>query len=197
MVALLVSLRWRQLGHQLARNPWMIVTLIITGLMALGFLAVLAAGLFAMRFAAPETAVTVLVLTGALITAGWWIGSLLVSADDTLAAERFSLLPVTARQLLPGMVIAGATTIGGLGTTLALALMLLGWSVNGLALVVGVLIIPLALAICVLGARVISGLLARWLARRRSRDLVMTVGVLLAASSGLLINLVLAAVREM
>jgi len=197
MVALLVSLRWRQLGHQLARNPWMIVTLIITGLMALGFLAVLAAGLLAMRFAAPETAVTVLVLTGALITAGWWIGSLLVSADDTLAAERFSLLPVTARQLLPGMVIAGATTIGGLGTTLALALMLLGWSVNGLALVVGVLIIPLALAICVLGARVISGLLARWLARRRSRDLVMTIGVLLAASSGLLINLVLAAVREM
>ena len=196
MVALLVSLRWRQLGHQLARNPWMIVTLIITGMMALGFLALLAVGLVATRFAAPDAAVTVLVITGAVITGGWWIGSLLVSADDSLAAERFSLLPVTARQLLPGMVIAGATTIGGLATTLALLLMLLGWSVSALALVAGVLIIPLALATCVLGARVISGLLARWLARRRSRDLVMTIGVLLAASSGLLINLVLTAARE-
>ncbi|MFT4259560.1 hypothetical protein [Microbacterium sp.] len=197
MVALLVGLRWRQLGHQLTRNPWMIVTLVVTGLMALGFLALLAVGLFAMRAAAPGTAVTVLVLTGAVIVAGWWIGSLLVSGDDALAPERFALLPVTARRLLPGLVVAGATTIGGIGTTLALLLMLLGWSVNPLALAVGVLIVPLALATCVLGARVISGLLAGWLARRRSRDLVMTIGVLLAACSGLLINLGLAAVREM
>jgi ABC-2 type transport system permease protein len=197
MVALLVGLRWRQLGHQLTRNPWMIVTLVVTGLMALGFLALLAVGLVAMRVAAPDTAVTVLVLTGAVIVAGWWIGSLLVSGDDSLAPERFALLPVTARRLLPGLVVAGATTIGGIGTTLALLLMLLGWSVNLLALAVGLLIVPLALATCVLGARVISGLLAGWLARRRSRDLVMTIGVLLAACSGLLINLGLAAVREM
>jgi len=197
MVALLVGLRWRQLGHQLARNPWMIVTLIVTALLALGFLAILAVGLVAMRFAAPDTAVTVMVITGAVIVGGWWVGSLLVSGDDSLAPERFSLLPLTARQLLPGMVIAGATTIGGLGTTLALVLMLLGWSVNVLALVAGLLIVPLALATCVLGARVISGLLAGWLARRRSRDLVMTIGVLLAACSGLLINIGLAAVREM
>ena len=55
MVALLVSLRWRQLRHQLSRNPWMIVTLIITGMIALGLLAVLTAGLVALRFATPGT----------------------------------------------------------------------------------------------------------------------------------------------
>mgnify|MGYP001126320122 CR=1 FL=1 len=92
MVALLVSLRWRQLVHQLGRNPWMIVTLIITGLFALGMLAVLAVGLLALRVAAPEAAITVVVLLGAVIVAGWWIGSLFVSSDDSLAAERFALL---------------------------------------------------------------------------------------------------------
>ncbi|MBO9626193.1 MAG: hypothetical protein J7484_07445 [Microbacterium sp.] len=197
MVALLVGLRWRQLGHQLARNPWMIVTLIITGLMALGFLAALAIGLVALRVAAPDIAVTAMVLTGAVIVVGWWIGSLLVGGDDALAPERFALLPVTAKALLPGMVVAGATTIGGIGTGLALLLMLVGWSVNGFALVAALLTIPLALATCVLGARVISGVLAGWLARRRTRDLVMTVGVLLAACSGLFINLALSAFRQM
>ena len=196
MVALLVGLRWRQLGHQLGRNPWMIVTLIITGMMALSMLGLLTVGLFTLRVAAPESAVTVMVLAGAVIVLGWWVGSILVSTDDSLAPERFALLPVTARKLLPGLVVAGATTIGGIGTALALVVMLMGWSVSVPALIAGVLIAPLALATCVLGARVVSGLLAGWLARRRTRDLVVTIGVLLLASSGILLNLVLGAVSQ-
>ena len=96
MVALLVSLRWRQLRHQLSRNPWMIVTLIITGMIALGLLAVLTAGLVALRFATPEGAVTALVLTGAAIVIGWWIGSILVSADDG-AVKAVEALPLLAQ----------------------------------------------------------------------------------------------------
>lgn len=189
MVALLVSLRWRQLRHQLSRNPWMIVTLVITGMIALGFLGGLTAALVALRFAAPDAAVTAIVLAGAVIVLGWWIGSILVSADDSLAPERFALLPVTARTLLPGFVVAGATTVGGIGTTAALVLMLLGWSVNIAALLTALLLIPVAVATCVLGARVVSGVLAGWLARRSTRDLVLTLGVVLLASSGLLLNL--------
>ncbi|MFD8769631.1 hypothetical protein [Microbacterium oxydans] len=167
----------------------MIVTLIITGMIALGLLAGLAAGLVALRFAAPEGAVTAIVLTGSVLVLGWWIGSILVSADDSLAPERFALLPVTAPSLLPGFVVAGATTIGGIGTTVALLLMLLGWSVSLPALLTAVIMIPVAVVTCVLGARVVSGLLAGWLARRSTRDLVLTLGVLLAASSGLILNL--------
>lgn len=197
MVALLVGLRWRQLRHQLSRNPWMILTLVLAGLTALGLLALLGSGLALLRVAAPDAALTVVVLAGALIMTGWWIGSLFVSADDSLAPERFALLPVTAGALLPGLVVAGATTIGGIGTTVALLLMLLGWSVSVPALVAGLLTIPLALATCVLGARVLSGVLAGWLARRRARDLVVTLGVLLIASSGLLLNVVFAVFREL
>lgn len=189
MVALLVGLRLRQLGHQLSRNPWMIVALVIVGLIALSMLGLLTVGLIALRVGAPDAAVTTMVLTGAIIVLGWWIGSILVSADDSLAPERFALLPVTARTLLPGLVVAGMTTIGGIGTALALLLMLVGWSVSVPALLVAVLMVPVALATCVLGARVVSGLLAGWLARRRTRDLVLTLGVVLLASSGLLLNI--------
>lgn len=196
MVALLVSLRWRQLGHQLARNPWMVVTLVVVGLFALSLLGVLAAGLLALRIGAPDPAASVLVLLGGVLVLAWWVGSLLVSGDDSLAPERFALLPVTARMLLPGLVVAGATTIGGIGTTLALVLMLLGWSTDLAAVIAAVLMIPPALLTCVLGARVVSGLLAGWLARRRARDLVLTVGVLLLTSSGLLLNIVLRALTR-
>ncbi|UUE21370.1 hypothetical protein [Microbacterium sp. J1-1] len=189
MVALLVSLRWRQLGHQLSRNPWMIVTLVLTGMIALGMLAGLTAGLVALRFAAPEAAVTVMVLAGTVLVVGWWVGSILVSGDDSLAPERFALLPLTAGALLPGLVVAGATTIGGLGTITALLLMLLGWSISLPALLSALILAPVAVVTCVLGARVVSGVLAGWLARRGTRDLVVILGVLLVASSGLLLNL--------
>lgn len=189
MVALLVGLRWRQLGHQLNRSPWFIVGLVFSGLVAVGLLTGLAFGLGALRVFSPELVGPILVVVGSVITAGWWIGSIVVSADDSLAADRFALLPVTARRLLPGLVLAGATTIGGIGTALALLLMLVGWSVAPAALLVALVLTPLALGTCVLGARVVSGLLAGWLARRRTRDFVLTFGVLLLASSGLLFNL--------
>lgn len=197
MVALLVRLRWRQLSHQLGRNPWLLVSLLLGGMAALGLLTMLAAGLAALRFAAPDVAVTVLVIVGAIIVTGWWLGSVLVSADDALAPERFALLPVRARAMLPGLVVAGATTVGGVGTTIALLLMLVGWSVSAPALLASVLMIPVALATCVLGARVIAGLLAGWLARRRSRDLVVIAGVLLISCSGIAINLVISAIAEL
>ncbi|GAA3662430.1 hypothetical protein [Microbacterium marinilacus] len=196
MVALLVGLRWRQLGHQLSRNVWMIVSLVVLGLMAIGLLSLLAFGLSALRVFVPDAVSVALILAGSVITLGWWLGSILVSADELLAPERFSLLPVRADRLLPGLVVAGALGIGGIGTSLALLLMLLGWSVQPIALVAAVLLAPVALAICVLGARVVSGLLAKWLAGRRTRDLVVVVGTLLLASSGILVNVVLMAVVQ-
>ncbi|RGE21475.1 hypothetical protein [Leucobacter sp. wl10] len=195
MVALLIGLRWRQLGHQLGKNPWLIVALVLSGMLALGMLGSLSILLLVLRTTAPEVAMVTLVLVGSAITAAWWVGSILVSADDSLATERFALLPVPARRLLPGLVVAGGTTVGGIGTALALLMMLAGWSVSPAAAVAAILLAPLALAVCVLGARVVSGALAGWLARRRTRDLVLTLGVLLIASSGVLLNLLGAAIR--
>lgn len=197
MVALLVGLKWRQLGHQLTRNPWMLVALVLSALTAAGLLFALVLGLVTLRLAAPETAASILVISGSAIVGGWWIGAVIVGADDTLAPERFALLPVTAGRLLPGLVIAGGTTIGGIGTAIALLAMLVGWSAEPLALVSAVLLLPLALATCVLGARTVEGLLSGWLARRRTRDLVVTFGVLVVACSGLLLNLLVSALSSL
>ncbi|GAA5153216.1 hypothetical protein GCM10025768_22540 [Microbacterium pseudoresistens] len=195
MAALLLRLRWRQFGHQLGRSPWMIVSLALGGATALGMLALLAAGLTALRVADPSVAVTALVIVGTLIVTVWWVGSILTSTDDTMSPERFALLPVTARSLLPGLVLAGATTLGGMGTAIAVLLTLIGWSVNALALIAAVVLAPVVLAICVLGARVVGGLLARWLARRRMRDLVIILGVILLSSSGLVLNIAIGALQ--
>ncbi|MDT0156093.1 hypothetical protein Q9R19_00465 [Microbacterium sp. ARD32] len=172
----------------------MIVSLVIGGLIAVGLLGSMLAGLVAVRIAAPDAAARAIVLAGTVIVLAWWIGSIVVSADDALAPERFALLPVTAGSLLPGLVVAGATTVGGIGTACALLLTLVGWSVQPLALVSAIVLAPLALATCVLGARVVSGLLAGWLAGRRMRDLVVIGGTLLLASSGLLLNLLMRAI---
>ncbi|QZY52058.1 hypothetical protein [Leucobacter tenebrionis] len=197
MVALLIGLRWRQLAHQLGRNPWYIVALVVSTLTALGLLGTLTLLLVGVRVAAPDAAVVSLVIAGSIITAGWWAGAVIVSADDSLAPERFALLPVPARKLLPGLVAASATTIGGIGTTLALLLMLVGWSVSVAATVAAIVLVPAALIICVLGARVVSGVLGKWLARRGTRDLVVTLGVLLVACSGVLLNLLTSAIMGM
>ncbi|MFT4232680.1 MAG: hypothetical protein QM606_07900 [Leucobacter sp.] len=197
MVAFLVGLRWRQLVHQLGRNPWYIVALVVSALIALGLIGAFALLLLGLRVAAPEAALAVLVLVGSAITVVWWFGAILVGADDSLAPERFSLLPVPARRLLPGLVVAGATTIGGIGTALTLLLMLAGWAVSAPSALAALLLSPVALATCVLGARVVSGVLAKWLAGRRARDLVVTFGVLLIAFSGVLLNLLTTALSRM
>ena len=197
MVALLVGLKWRQLGHQLTRNPWMLVALVLSALTALSMLAAFVFGIAALRTTAPDAAAALLVIAGAVIVGGWWLGAVIVGADDSLAPERFALLPVRARRLLPGLVIAGATTVGGIGTAVALLAMLVGWSSSPLALGAAALLIPLALATCVLGARTVESLLAGWLARRRTRDLVVTLGVLVVASSGLLLNLLVSALADL
>ncbi|MBO3661892.1 hypothetical protein [Microbacterium stercoris] len=189
MVALLVSLRWRQLGHQLTKNPWMIVSLVVFGLMALGALFGLGAGLIAMRVTAPELAAMVLVLLGAVVTLGWWAGAVLVSADELLAPERFSLLPVRASQLLPGLLAASALGIGGMFTLVFLLLSLIGWSASWPAVIAAVVMLPVAFAICILGARVVAGLLASWLAGRKTRDLVAVLVALVLIFSGVILNL--------
>lgn len=196
MVALLVSLRWRQLGHQLGRNPWYIVAVVLSGLFALLLLGMLVFLLLGLRASAPETMAAVLVLLGATTMAVWWFGAILVGGDDSMAPERFALLPVRARSLLPGLVVAGATTIGGIGTGIMLVLMLMGWAVSAPALIAAIVLVPVTLATCVLGARVVSGVLAKWLAKRRTRDLVVTVGVLLVVFSGVLLNTLMAALAS-
>lgn len=197
MAALLVGLRLRQLGRTLSRSPWAIVTLVLTVIGALGGLALLALLLSTLRAFAPASAAGAVVLLGSALVVAWMVASLLVSADDALAPERFSLLPAPARRLLPGVLLAGALGVGGIATAAALLLTLIGWSVDAGALVAAVLLLPLQLVTCLLAGRALASALARQLARRSGRDLVLVLGSVLAISAGMLLVVLMEGVRTL
>lgn len=196
MAALLVGLRLRQLGRSLTRSRWHIVGLVFGALGALWMLGLVGLGAFALRVAAPDLVPVVLVLVTSVAVVGWAVGAILTGADESLAPERFALLPVRAAQLLPGLALAQLLGIGGIATALALALLLIAWSTSVAALVAAAVMLPVTLLTCMLAARVVAGLLARTLASRRSRDVTAVVLMLLLISSGLVINLGVQAVAS-
>ncbi|GAA2172236.1 hypothetical protein GCM10009846_09370 [Agrococcus versicolor] len=189
MAALLVGLRLRQLGRSLTRSRWHVVGLIFGVLGAFWVLGLVGVGAVGLRVGAPQLVPLVLVLVTSVAVLGWAVGAILTSADESLAPERFALLPVRAGRLLPGLALAQLLGVGGISTALSLALLLIAWSASIPALVAAVVMLPVTLLTCVLGARVVSGALARTLASRRSRDLTAVVLMLLLISSGLVLNL--------
>ncbi|MCH1882603.1 hypothetical protein [Agrococcus sp. ARC_14] len=197
MAALLLGLRLRQYGRALGRNPWAIVTLVVTALGALAGLGLLAVLLVTLRVLAPTAAADAVVLLGSGLVVVWAVASILISADDALAPERFSVLPVPARRLLPGVLLAGAIGVGGIATAIALLLTLIGWSADLFALVAAVLLLPVQLLTCLLAGRALVAALSRQLAKRSGRDLTIVVGSLLGISAGILVVTVLEGVRAL
>lgn len=187
MAALLVGLRLRQYGRALGRSPWAVVTLVLSALGALGALGLLTLLLVTLRVLAPTAVADALVLLGSALVVVWAVASVLISADDALAPERFAVLPVPARRLLPGVLLAGALGVGGVATAGALLLSLVGWSADVPALVAAVLLLPVQLLTCLLAGRALVAVLARRLARRSGRDLTIVIGSLLGISAGILV----------
>lgn len=188
MAALVVGLRLRQLGRTLTRSPWAIVTLVLMGIGALSVLGMLGAAVLALRLAAPDALPGAMVLLSAALVAGWAAGAVVVAGDDSLAPERFSLLPVRPRRLLPAVLLSGAVGVGGIATLLALCIGVAGWSVDAGALAASAATLPVVLVTCVLAGRAVSTALARVLARRRVRDLMLVIVTLLLIASGLLLQ---------
>ena len=62
----------------------------------------------ALRFTSLELTADVTVLAFSVLTLGWLLMSLLVfGIDETVDPAKFALLPVRARELLPGLLVAG------------------------------------------------------------------------------------------
>lgn len=179
MVALLTGLKWRLLRNRLRSETWVLVGLVVAavlGLVAAGLAAVAAVLLAA---ADPDVAATVVVLAGSALVAGWAVVPVLAfGVDETLDPDRFAVLPVRARELVPGLTVAGAVGVPGVATGVA-ALSVTGtWAGAPAAALLAVLCAPVALATCVLASRVTSTAAARVLTRR-GREAGAVVGVVL------------------
>ncbi len=196
MVALIVSLKLTLLKNSLKRSVWRTVGLIVGMLYALGLVIAALIGLLALRLAPAELTADVTVLVFSLLTAGWLLMSLLVfGVDETVDPAKFALLPVRARDLLPGLFVSGLIGSPGVATVLVAAGLVVSWS-RGLGMTAAALLaFPIGVATCFLLARVGTTALSSFLSSRRFRDSAVVLLVLLGAAIGIGANLVGSAAR--
>ena len=174
MVAILVRLKLTLLGNSLRRSVWRTVGLVVGLVYGLGAVVAVLAGLVALRFTSPALTADVTVVAFSLLTLGWLLMSLLVfGVDETVDPARFALLPVRARELLPGLLAAALIGVPGVATVLMAAGLVVTWARTGPLTVAAVVAFPLGVVTCVLLARVATSAFAAVLASRRFRDLVL------------------------
>ncbi|MBO1769196.1 hypothetical protein [Agrococcus sp. TF02-05] len=187
MAAHFVALRFRLLLGTLKQSPWAIVALVMSVLGGLSLLGGTALAAIAVRALAPELGASLAVLGGAALVVVLTAIAVLVGTSDPLAPERFSLLPLRARQLRAGLLAAQVLEPWSVVAALAHALWLIVWSTSPVALVAAVLALPIGVATVLLLARAGSDLLARQLASKRARDAmaILLLLVILFAAFGI------------
>ncbi|GIG36423.1 hypothetical protein [Cellulomonas pakistanensis] len=196
MVAHLVRLKLTLLRNGLRRSVWRVIGLVLSLLYALFLLGLAVAGLVALgAHDDPELSRTVVVLGGALVVAGWWLLPLVAfGVDSTLDPERFQLFAIRRRHLLTGLTLAGVVGVPGAATVVLGGATALAWWRDPAALAAGLVGGVLGVAVCVIGSRAITTMLAPLVGGRRFREVaavlaivpLMLLGpILLGATAGL------------
>lgn len=190
MVAILVRLKLSLLRNTLRRSVWRTVGLIVGLVYALGVVVVALVGLIALRWTSVAVTADVTVLAFAALTAGWLLLSLLVfGVDETVDPARFALLPVRARELMPGLLVSGLVGSTGVATVLVSLGLLASWSRGPAPVLATVVAIPVGVVTCFLFSRAGTTTFAAVLGSRRFRDLAFValagLGLLLGVGANL------------
>jgi ABC-2 type transport system permease protein len=195
VVALLVRLKLTLLRNSLKRSVWRTVGLIIAMVYALGVVILVLAALIGLRYASLALTADVTVIGYACVTLGWLLMSILVfGVDETIDPAKFALLPVRARELLPGLLIAGLIGTPGVATVLAGAGLVITWARTVPLTLAALVAVPLGVTTCFLLSRAATAAFASFLASRRFRDLAFVGVALLGVTMAVAGNLVSAIV---
>jgi ABC-2 type transport system permease protein len=190
VVALLVHLKLTLLRNGLRRSVWRTLGLVLGAVYALGIVAGAYAGLITLRWASTSTTAQVTVVVYTALTVGWLLLSLLVfGVDETVDPARFALLPVRARELLPGLLAAALVGVPGVATVLVALGLVVTWARTPALTVAGLLAAVLGTLTCVLLSRTATSAFASSLSSRRFRDLAVILLVVVGASFGIGANL--------
>lgn len=191
MVAHLVRLQLALQKAGFRRNPWAVVGLVLGLLYALGFAAMMVVAAYFLRGESPALIGGVCVAAGAVYMLGWCLLPLLAfGVDETLDPGRFALLPVRARDLMPGLLVGGFISASGVMNLLAGAALTLAWSGRVLTALVAAVCGLVGIVTCFLFSRVLTSALASGLVQRRSRDLAAVVLGVVAMTFGLAMQFV-------
>lgn len=179
MVAHLVRLKLTLLRNGLRRSVWKVVGLALGVLYTLFLLLLAVVGLVLLgRQDDPELTRTVLVLAGALLVVGWWLLPLVAfGVDSTLDPARFRLFPVPRRSLLAGLALGGLVGLPGAATTVLGLASALAWWRAPAAVAAGVVGGVLGVALCVVGSRAVTTLVAPLVGGRRFREVAAVLAI--------------------
>lgn len=190
MVAVLVRLKLTLLRNGLRRSVWRTVGLVLGLIYGLGVVAAALLGLAALRLTSVALTADVTVLAFSLLTLGWLgFSVLLFGVDETLDPATFALLPLRARELVPGLVWSALLGVPGLASIAVCGGLFVAWSRGPGPLLACLLACPLGITSSVLLARVTTAALARQLAARRAREVAVMVSVLLGLGVAVVANL--------
>lgn len=196
MVATVLRLRYRVLANNLLRSPLQLIGFcfgVLWGLSILAFVVLALVGVAATQ--ALAGAQSAAVLGGAALLIGWIVGPLLVAGiDTTVDAGKLAPFPLTTRQVMTILVATGLTGIPGIATSLAACATLILWVRWPLAAIVALPCAALGVLTCVLATR-LSAILAGGIgSRRRGRELIGTIALILLILAGPILTAVFSTV---
>ncbi|MEG3615678.1 hypothetical protein [Isoptericola haloaureus] len=178
MVAHLVRLKLTLLGNTLRRSVWQAVGLVVATLYGLSVVTLAVTAAVAGGLADPVVTGQVLTVAGSAVVVAWWVVPLFAfGLDSTLDPQRFAPLAIPRRRLLAGLAVAALVSVPALVTLLGAVGVAFAWVTDPAALVAALLGAAVAVALCVLGARAVTTLLAPLLDSRRHREVLMVAAV--------------------
>ncbi|WP_278236764.1 hypothetical protein [Isoptericola sp. AK164] len=178
MVAHLVRLRLTLLGNTLRRSVWQAVGLVVATLYGLSVVTLAVTAAVAGGLADPVVTGQVLTVAGSAVVVAWWVVPLFAfGLDSTLDPQRFAPLAIPRRRLLAGLAVAALVSVPALVTVLGAVGVAFAWVTDPAAVAAALLSAAVAVALCVLGARAVTTLLAPLLDSRRHREVLMVAAV--------------------
>lgn len=148
---------------------------ILLVLMLLPLFVGLTVGLSYLRFL-PDVRSPLMLTAGAVLVLVWTFGSVLFFAmDDSVSPQRLVLFPLRSRDLLVPLLVSDLLTLPGVFTLLVCCGFMIGWATDPLLTITGIASTALGVVTGMLAGRILVTSLSRWLAARRSRDLLYVV----------------------
>lgn len=186
MVALIVELKWQLLRNGLRRSTPQLVGMVLGMLYGLSILGVVASALVGLRFAAPsDVARSAVILGGSALTLGWAIFPVIAyGIDETLEPARFATFAVPRRQLVLGLLMSSLVSVPAAVTVILGLLTVVTWSRSALAMLVALVASVLAVLTCVALSRVTSTAFSAISQRRRGRETVSVLVLLVSVGFG-------------
>ncbi|MFI2104007.1 hypothetical protein ACH436_11980 [Isoptericola sp. NPDC019693] len=178
MVAQLVRLKLTLLANTFRRSVWQTIGLVIGSLYGLGVLVLVVAAAVVGGTADPVVAGQVVTVAGALVVLAWWVVPVYTfGVDATLDPRRFVTFAIPRRTLLAGLALAGLVSIPAAVTALVALGVSFAWWRQPAALLAALVGGVLATALCVVGSRATTTVLAPLLDSRRYREVVAVAAV--------------------